>query len=135
MRKRVSSLVGIGAVCAVLGAALFAVGAQGAVRHFDATVIAKDSAARTVAVRTEGGAKLTFKVSARTEFERIAGGFSGLTRGLAVEIDANDASGRWVATQIESRSASGGNGGGADDPAGDDHAGHGGRHDDGPNHT
>jgi hypothetical protein len=132
MRKRVSSIVVISAICA-LGVVVFAGGAQAAVRHFDATVVSKSAAAKTVQVRTESGAKLTFKVNARTKFERIGGGFSGLTKGLAVEIDANNASGQWVATQIESGS-SGGNSGG-DDSGGDDHGRHGGGHDDGPNHT
>ena len=131
MRKRVSSIVGISAVCAALGVAVFAVGAQAAVRHFDATVLSKNAAAKTVQVRTESGAKLTFKVNARTKFERIGGGFSGLTKGLAVEIDANNASGRWVATQIEPDSDNSG----GDDSGGDDHGGHGGGHDDGPYHT
>jgi Domain of unknown function (DUF5666) len=131
MRKRVSSIFAISVFCAVLGAAVFAVGAQAAVRHFDATVISKSSAAKTVQVRTESGAKLTFQVNGRTKFERIGGGFSGLTKGLAVEIDANNASGQWVATQIEAAS---GNSGG-DDSGGDDHGGHGGGNDDGPNHT
>jgi hypothetical protein len=134
MSKRVSSTVVISAVCAVLGAALFAPGAGAAVRHFDATVVSKNSSAKTVAVRTESGAKLTFKVNSRTRFERIGGGFAGLTKGLAVEIDADNASGQWVASQIESQS-SGGGGGGGDDSGGDDHGGHGGGHDDGPNHT
>jgi hypothetical protein len=127
MRKRVSSIVIISAVCAALGVVVFAGGAQAAVRHFDATVLSKSSAAKTVQVHTESGAKLTFKVNARTKFERIGGGFSGLTKGLAVEIDANNASGQWVATQIEAQSSSGG----GDDSGG----GHGGGHDDGPNHT
>ncbi len=131
MRKRVSSMVVIGAVGAALGVVVFAGGAQAAVRHFDATVISKSSATKTVQVHTESGAKLTFKVNARTKFERIGGGFSGLTKGLAVEIDADNASGQWVATQIEARSPSGGGGGGGDDSGG----GHGGGHDDGPNHT
>ncbi|MGH2938943.1 MAG: DUF5666 domain-containing protein [Solirubrobacterales bacterium] len=126
MRKRVSSLFVISAVCAALGVVVFAGGAQAAVRHFDATVLSKSSAAKTVQVRTESGAKLTFKVNARTKFERIGGGFSGLTKGLAVGIDANNASGQWVATQIEA--ASGNSGGGGP-------GGHGGGHDDGPNHT
>ena len=133
MRKRVSSIFVLSAVCATLGAAFFAVGAQAAVRHVDATVISKDPTAKTVQVRTESGARLSFTVNARTKFERIGGGFSGLTKGLAVEIDANNASGQWVATQIESQS-SGGNSGG-DDSGGDDHGGRGGGHDDGPNHT
>jgi hypothetical protein len=131
MRKRVSSIFVISAVCAALGVVVFAAGAQAAVRHFDATVISKSSAAKTVQVRTESGAKLTFKVTARTKFERIGGGFSGLTKGLAVEIDADNASGQWVATQIEARSSTGG----GNESGGDDHGGHGGGNDDGPNHT
>lgn len=130
MRKRVSSIVVISTVCAVLGVTVFAVGAQAAIRHFDATVLSKDSAAKTVRVRSESGAKLTFKVNAQTKFERIGGGFSGLTNGLAVEIDADNASGQWVATQIEPQSSGGGG-----DSGGGDHGGHGGGHDDGPNHT
>ena len=125
MRKRVSSIFVLSAVCATLGAAFFAVGAQAAVRHVDATVISKDSTAKTVQVRTESGAKQTYKVTARTKFERIGGGFSGLSKGLAVEIDATNASGQWVATQIEAQSSGGG---------GADHGAHGGGYD-GPNHT
>jgi hypothetical protein len=135
MRKRVSSIFVISAVCAALGVVVFAGGAQAAVRHVDATVISKSSAAKTVQVRTESGAKLTFKVNARTKFERIAGGFSGLTKGLAVEIDASNASGQWVATQIEADSDNSGGDDSADDHGGDDDGGHHGGHEDGPNHT
>jgi hypothetical protein len=136
MRKRVSSIFVLSAVCAALGVVVFAGGAQAAVRHFDATVITKSSSAKTVQVRTESGAKLTFKVTAGTKFERIGGGFSGLTKGLAVEIDANNAGGQWVATQIEAASNnSGGAESGGDGYGNDDHGGHGGSHDDGPNHT
>jgi len=133
MRKRVSSIFVLSAVCATLGAAFFAVGAQAAVRHVDATVISKDPTAKTVQVRTESGAKQTYKVTARTKFERIGGGFSGLTKGLAVEIDATNASGQWVATQIEAHSDNSG----GDESGGGDHGGgyRGGGHDDGPNHT
>jgi hypothetical protein len=131
MRKRVSSIVLISAVCAALGVTVFAAGASAAVRHFDATVVSKSAANKTVKVRTSGST-MNFKVTSRTKFERIAGGFSGLTRGLAIEVDANNASGRWVATQIEADRDSGG---GDDDHGGDDHGGHGGGHDDGPNHT
>jgi hypothetical protein len=120
MRKRVSSIFVTTAVCAALGAALVAVGAQAAVRHFDATVVAKDSSAKTVRVRTEGGAKVTVKVNAHTQFERIGGGFAGLAAGMAIEIDATRTGGAWVAIQIEPRSGGGGQGGG---------------HDDGPNHA
>jgi hypothetical protein len=126
-RKRVSSVFAIGAVCVALGSVAFAGSAAAAVRHFDATVLSKSSTAKTVTVRTEGGSKMTFKVTGRTKFERIAG-FGALAKGKAIEIDATDASGSWVATQIESQGSSGG-----DDGPGDDHGGHG--NDDGPGHT
>jgi hypothetical protein len=122
-KKRVSSTFAIGAVCAALALAVFAVGAQAAVRHFDATVVSKNSASKTVQVRTESGAKLTVKVNGRTDFERIGGGFAGLTKGMAIEIDANNASGQWVAIQIEPQSESGGHGGGGDDNGGGGHGG------------
>lgn len=125
----VSSKVAIGALCAVLGAAVLATGADAAVRHFDATVVAKDRSAKTVRVRTESGARVTFKVTARTRFERLGGGFAALRKGTAIEVDATKASGGWVALQIEGRSG-GGESGGADD-----NGGRGGGHDDGPNHT
>jgi len=115
MRKRVSSLFVISAVCAALAVTVFAVGAQGAVRHFDATVLSKSSAPETIQVRTESGTKLTFTVNARTKFERIGGGFAGLAKGMAIEIEATNSTGSWVAIQIEPRS--------------------GGGHDDGPGHT
>jgi uncharacterized protein DUF5666 len=125
LKKRVSSTFAIAMLCAALGAAVLAPGAAAAVRHLDATVVSKDSSAKTVLVRTESGARLTVKVNARTDFERIAGGLAGLTKGMAIEIDATNASGRLVAIQIEPQSDNGG--GGGDD--------HGGGHDDGPDHT
>jgi hypothetical protein len=59
MSKRVSSILGVTAVCTVLAAALLPVGAQAAVRHFDATVLSKDSSSKTVRLSIEGGATLT----------------------------------------------------------------------------
>ncbi len=132
MRKRVSSIFVITAVCAALGAALFAVGAEAAVRHFDATIVAKDSSAKTVRVRTQGGATVTVKVNARTRFERIGGGFAGLAKGMAIEIGAFKTEGGWVAAQIEPRSVSGGGQEGSGDDRG---GGRGGGRDDGPNHA
>jgi hypothetical protein len=128
MRKRVSSTLVIAAACAALAAAIFAVGAQAATRHFDATVIAKDSGAKTFQVRTQSGAKVTFGVNSRTTFDRI-GGFAGLAKGMAIEIEATNSGGSWVALKIEPRASGGGGGGGGHDDGG----GHG--HDDGPGHT
>jgi hypothetical protein len=128
-KKRVSSMFAVAAVGAALAMVVSATGAQAAVRHLDATVISKDTSTKTVQVRTQSGAKLAVKVTSRTKFDRIAGGFAGLSKGMAIEIEANNASGDWVAVKIEPRSGGGG-GGGADDSGG-----HGGGHDDGPNHT
>jgi hypothetical protein len=127
-RKRVSTRFAIVVIAAALATAVLAAGAQAAVRHFDGTVVAKSSAPRSVTVRTESGAKLTFKITSGTEFERIA--FGGLAKGTAIEIDATNASGSWVATHVEPQ---GGNGGGDDNGGADDHGGHG--NEDGPGHT
>ena len=126
-KKRVSSISAIAFLCAALGTVALATGAQAASRHFDGTVLAKDAAAKTVKVRTESGAKITFKVDSKTEFERISGGFGGLATGMRIEIDATKADGTWIARQIEPQ----GGGGGDHDGGGDDH---GGGHDGGPNH-
>lgn len=124
-RKRVASILAISAVAGALMLGVLATAAQAALKHFDGTVLSKNAAAKTFRISTQSGAK-TFKVNASTEFERIAGGFSGLHKGLAIEVDAVQSSTGLVAKQVEPQ---GGNGG-----AGDDSGGHGGN-DDGPNHT
>jgi hypothetical protein len=99
-------------------------------RHIDGMVLSKNGDARTFRIRTESGRALRIRVSRTTEFERIAG-FAGLHRGLAIEVNVRRTPSGLLATKVETRRGGGGNG--ADDPAGDDHGGHGA--DDGPNHT
>jgi phage baseplate assembly protein gpV len=125
-RKRVASTLAISAIAGALMLGVLATAAQAAVKHFDGTVLSKNAAAKTFRISTQSGAK-TFKVNASTEFERIAGGFGGLHKGLAIEVDAVQSSTGLVAKQVEPQ---GGNGGG-----GGDSGGHGGGNDDGPNHT
>jgi hypothetical protein len=115
-----------------LALALLAPGAQAATRHIDGTVLSKDGSSRTFKLATQSGT-VRIKVNASTDFERIAG-FGGLSKGLAVEVDAVKTANGLVATQVETRGGGGG-GGGSDDSGGDDHGGHGGGSDDGPNHT
>jgi len=122
------------AVVAFAVAALAAPLAQAALKHFDGTVVSKDSNAKTFRISTQSGT-LRIKVNSGTEFERIAGGFSGLNKGLAIEVDAKQTSNGLVAVQVEPQGGNGGGGGGSDDSGGDDHGGHGGGSDDGPNHT
>lgn len=128
-RKGIAALL---TVVAIAAAALAAAPARAALKHFDGTVVSKDPGAKTFRIATQSGT-LRIKVNAGTEFERIAGGFSGLRKGLAIEVDARQTGNGLVAVQVESQ---GGNGGGGDDDSGgDDHGGHGGGSDDGPNHT
>jgi Domain of unknown function (DUF5666) len=144
-----SALVLAGGVITAMVVALPAAPASAALKHYDGTVLGKDRSAKTFRVRTESG-KRKFKVTARTEFERIAGGFGALHRGDAVEVDAKrKPSGRLVARQVEPQRSGGDDrrgdddgGHGADDPSGDDHGGqrsddpagddHGGHHADDP---
>jgi Domain of unknown function (DUF5666) len=123
--KRVASVLAISAIAATLIFGILATAAQAALKHFDGTVAAKNAAAKTFQITTQGGRKLTFKVNGNTEFERIGGGFGGLTKGLQIEVDAVQTKAGLVARQVEPQGGGGG----------DDNGGGGGGNDDGPNHT
>ena len=100
----------------VLVAALFSAlavsQAQAALRHFDGTVLSKNSDSRTFRIETEQGRNVKFRVNRSTEFERIPGGFSGLHRGLRVEVDAKRTDNGLLARQVEKHRRGGGGGGG-----------------------
>jgi hypothetical protein len=132
MIKRVSTLMVASALAATMMLAAIAIPAQAALRHIDGTVVSKNADSNSFRIRTQSGSQVRIKVTSGTRFQRIAGGFSGLHKGLAVEVDAKSTSNGLVATQVETR---GGGGGGADDNGGDNHGGGGGGSDDGPNHT
>ena len=89
----------------VLVAALFSAlavsQAQAALRHFDGTVLSKNSDSRTFRIETEQGRNVKFRVNRSTEFERIQGGFSGLHRGLRVEVDAKRTDNGLLARQVK----------------------------------
>jgi uncharacterized membrane protein YgcG len=127
--KRAPAVVLATALVAMsLFAALAASQAQAALRHFDGTVIGKNADAKTFRIRTESGNSVRFQVNRATEFERIQGGFSGLHRGLRVEVNAKRTDSGLLAKQVEKHRSGGGGGG-------DDHGGgHGGGGDDGPGH-
>jgi uncharacterized protein DUF5666 len=98
----------------VLVAALFGAlavsQAQAALRHFDGTVLSKNSEARTFRIETEHGRNVRFRVNRFTQFERIDGGFSGLHRGLRVEVDAKRTDRGLLARQVERHRRGGGSG-------------------------
>jgi len=124
--KRIVSLVAI----AALALGVLAIPAQAALRHIDGTVVSKNADDHSFRIRTQSGNKVRIKVNSSTRFQRIANGFGGLHKGLAIEVDAKSTTNGLVATQVET--PGGGGGGGADDNGG--HHGGGGA-DDGPNHT
>jgi hypothetical protein len=131
MRKTRLALFATAALAAALMVGLFAVTAQGALRHIDGTVVSKNSDDRTFRISTQSGNKIRIKVNGTTEFDRIAG-FGALHKGMRIEVDAQTTANGLVAKQVEPQGGGGG-GGGSDDSGGDDHGGGGG--DDGPNHT
>lgn len=128
---RKKGLIGLIAVLATAIAAIAAPAAPAAVKHYDGTVVSKDAGTKTFRIATQSGT-LRVKVNTGTEFERIAGGFGGLRKGLKIEVDAKQTSNGLLAIQVEPQ---GGGGGGGDDSGGDDHGGGRGGSDDGPNHT
>lgn len=124
MIKRVSTL-GTATALAALMLAAVALPAQAALRHIDGTVVSKNADDKSFRIKTQSGNQVRVRVNSNTKFQRIAGGFGGLHKGLAVEVEAKTTSSGLVATHVETR---GGGGGGADD---NDGGGQGG----GPNHT
>lgn len=123
--RRLKNLFTLAVAATALTVAIVAAPAQAALKHRDGTVAARNADARTFRITTQGGSVIRFKVNSRTVFERIAGGFSGLRRGLAIEVDFVQTANGNIARQVEPQGGNGGGGGG----------GHGGGNDDGPNHT
>jgi uncharacterized membrane protein YgcG len=112
--KRAPTLaVAVIVLVAVLFSALAVSQAQAALRHFDGMVLSKNSDSRTFRIETENGRKVRFRVNRSTEFERIDGGFSGLHRGLPVEVDAKRTDGGLLARQVEKHRRGGGGGSGS----------------------
>jgi hypothetical protein len=117
--KSVASKLTIAIFAAALMVGVLATAAQAAAKHYDGTVISKNSTAKTFRITTQGGSKLTLKVNGNTVFERITGGFGGLKSGLAIQVNAVQTKAGLVAKKVEPQGG-GGSGGGSDD---------------GPNHT
>jgi hypothetical protein len=91
--------------------------------NFHGTVTSVSKSAKTFRVKRANGTSLTFRVTSATVFQRISGGFSGLTKGRAIEVKAKNVDGRWSARKVEPGTA-----------GDDDSDAHGGGSDDGPNH-
>jgi hypothetical protein len=87
------------AAIALIGAALAAQAL--AATHFDGKILSKDAQSKTFRADTENRGTVRFHTNAGTEYERIKGGFSGLERGMKVEVTAKRSSGHWLATIVE----------------------------------
>lgn len=94
---------------------------------FHGTVTSVSKSSKIFRVKRANGTSLTFRVTSATVFQRISGGFSGLTRGRAIEVKAKNVDGRWSARKVEPDTP------GDDSSSGRDDRGRGGD-DDGPNH-
>lgn len=121
--KRVSVLLATAALAATMTIGLLAAPAQAALRHIDGTVASKDASNHTFRITTQSGNRLRIRVNSGTVFQRISGGFSGLHRGMKVEVEAQSTSNGLLAKHVETHAGGGGGGEG------------GGGHDDGPNHA
>lgn len=130
LSKRITSVLVTAALAATLTLGVLVLPAQAALRHIDGTVLSKNAGNRTFLITTQGGSHIRIRVNSSTQFQRIAGGFGGLHKGLRIEVEAKTTSNGLLATHVETRQGGGG-GGGADDNGG----GGGGGTDDGPNHT
>jgi hypothetical protein len=89
------------ALMAVLAAIAAGASEAAVVRHFDGTALSKNRQAQTFRADIEQRGPMRFHVNRRTEFERIPGGFSGLERGMRIEVDAKRTNHGWVARQVE----------------------------------
>jgi Domain of unknown function (DUF5666) len=132
LSKRITSMLVTAALAATLTLGVLALPAQAALRHVDGTVLSKNAGNNTFRITTQGGSHIRIRVNSSTHFERIAGGFGGLHKGLRIEVEAKTTSNGLLATHVETRRGGGGDGGGG---GSDDHGGGGGGADDGPNHT
>jgi hypothetical protein len=116
LSKRIASVLAAAALAATLTLGVLVLPAQAAVRHIDGTVLSKNAGNRTFRITTQNGNQVRIRVNSSTQFQRIAGGFGGLHKGLRIEVEATTSSNGLLATHVETRQG----GGGADD---------------GPNHT
>lgn len=128
MTSRRSALLATTALAAALMVGVLALPAQAALRHFDGTVVSKDTADRSFRISTQTGNRIRIQVNGKTQFERI-GGFGALHKGMRIQVDAQRTDNGLVAKHVEPQ------GGGGGESGGDDHGGGGGGADDGPNHT
>jgi hypothetical protein len=103
IRRTTVGAIAMALAIAGLLAALAVSGSAAALKHFDAKVLSKDGGSKTFKANTEQRGIVKFHVNGSTDFERIKGGFSGLDKGLRVEVTAKHTSNGWLARNVERR--------------------------------
>ncbi len=116
--RMISTAIAAALAIAALTAAPATAKSSAGLTSFHGTVTSVSKTAKTFRVKRANGTSLTFRVTSATVFERISGGFSGLTKGRAVEVKAKKVDGRWSARKVERETAED-----EDHDAGDDHGG------------
>src|SRR3954469_7255060 len=126
LSKRIPSVLVTAALAATLTLGVLVLPAQAALRHIDGTVLSKNAGNKTFRITTQSGSQIRIRVNSSTQFQRIAGGFGGLHKGLRIEVEAKTTSNGLLATHVETRQGGGGNGGGGGGGGADDNGGGGG---------
>jgi hypothetical protein len=100
-RQSLPAAVAITVVAAASALVLLAAPAQAAFRHFDGTVVGKNTNTRTFRITTEHGER-RFQVNPGTHFERVHG-LEGLHLGMEIEVDAVTTRRGLLAREVELR--------------------------------
>jgi hypothetical protein len=133
-RQSLPAAVAITVVAAASALVLLAAPAQAAFRHFDGTVLGKDTNFRTFRIDTKRGER-RFQVNPGTHFERVHG-LEGLHVGMRIEVDAVTTRKGLLAREVELQGGKGGdvedNGHGEDEHGGDEPNEGGGEPEEGP---
>ena len=126
MSSTLASAAAIAALALIPGPGTAAAKSSDGLTSFHGTVTTVSKANKTFRIKRASGTSLTFRVTSATSFQRISGGFSGLSRGRAIEVKAKKVDGRWSARKVEPGTAGDDDSGNDDGPihdAGDDHGG------------
>jgi len=105
-RQSLPAAVAITVVAAASALVLLAAPAQAAFRHFDGTVVGKNTNARSFRISTERGER-RFQVNPGTHFERVHG-LEGLHLGMRIEVDAVTTRNGLLAREVELQGKKGG---------------------------
>jgi hypothetical protein len=116
--QRLPTVLAIAAIAAASALALLAAPAEAAFRHFEGTVVGKNTNAKTFRISTERGER-RFRVNAATRWQSVHG-LEGMYPGMLIEVDAITTRKGLLASKVVLRGPGAGdvedNGRGEDEP-------------------